>query len=157
MNNAISVKALRESKVISDALTAQKIIGSDSAYGPKFDAATPYGFRVKLETPNVWVSVKKMYKKDLGYSIRIYVLNRAIDGSRVLGEVKYTAEVGLKSATEAAVKVLETLQDFDMERLDTLREDNSDFGEDNSDLGELYDLEEIEAESEALEIEAGQS
>lgn len=151
MNNAISVKALQESKVISDALAAQNLIGPDSVYGPKLDAAIAYGFRVKLTNPNVWVSVKKMYKEDLGYSIRVYVLNRAIDGNRVLGEVKYTAEVGLKSATEAAEKVLQTIQDFDMSWFDSLGD------LDDDDLGEEYDLEEMEAESEALAIEAGQS
>lgn len=149
MNNAISVKALQESKVISDALAAQNIIGPNSVYGPKLDAAIAYGFRVKLTTPNVWVSVKKMYKEELGYSIRVYVLNRAVDGNRVLGEVKYTAEVGLTSATEAAVKVLETLQDFDMSWFDTL----GDLADDDSD--DDYDFDEDD-ESEALAIEAGQ-
>jgi hypothetical protein len=155
MNNAISVKALQESKTIADALQDAGILGPNSTYEPVNDAAIAYGFRVKLKNPGVWVSVKKMYKEELGYSIRIYVLNRAVEGGRVIGEAKYSESLGYVDAVTAAAKVLQELQDFDYSFFDglTLDEVLDDDEDEDADLDE----DELEAESEALSIEANQS
>lgn len=157
MNNAISIKALQETKVISDALQAQNIIGPDSVFEPTKQAAIAYGFRVKLKNPDIWVSVKKMYKEELGYSIRIYMLNRAIDGGRVLGEAKYTEQTGLMTATEAAIKVLEELQSFDQSFFDGVVMGYEDPEDDDEDFDEDDYETDLDDESEALSIEANQS
>ena len=110
MNNAISVKALQESKVISDAMQDAGLMGEDNA--PKFAAAIAYGFRVKLTEPGVWVSIKKGYKED-DYGARIYILNRAVDGGAVLGESYYMNSAGFESAQSAVEAVSEALKTFD--------------------------------------------